>query len=53
MQGTIVELTLDLEKREIRYKFDEDDYGAVFTDIEVAEYRAAVTGYAKMEIEII
>ena len=41
------EMTLDLDKRELRFKFDEYDHGAVFTNIEKTEYRAFVAGAKK------
>ena len=41
----IIEMILDLDKRELRYKMNDIDYGAVFTNIEETSYKAFVSGW--------
>ena len=41
----ICQMTLDLNQRELRYKFNSDDLGVVFKKIEQTQYKACVAGY--------
>ena len=50
----ILEMTLDLNKKELRYQFNGNDLGAVFTNIEETEYRACISGCGdKQEYKIL